>query len=161
MTTLVRVRTDWQARYHVLVDAEASVINAFTVCLPPYLAPVTVVQRDDMSIEEAWADALLTLASLRTQPYTPLFPVEVFAPFGVITARNLADVQREQAIKTAMMEARQFHTDERHRARVEADPVLHEGAHDRRVADLCRAWSLLNGSPLPKASFDSWPPVRH
>ena len=161
MSTLTRIRTDYVQRLHVFVDADAAVIDCFVVELPPYLVPMCVPQRDGMSIDETWREALTTLEWLRSQPYTPIFPAEVFVPFGVITARSFDDVAREHAIKIAMIGPELYHTDERHRARVDANPVLHQGAHDRRVADLCRAMDLLNGAPMPKGSFDNFPPVRH
>ena len=50
-----------------------------------------------------------------------------------------------------MMMVEQFNTDPAYRARVEADPVLHENgrAHEQRVASLCRALDLMDGAPLP------------
>ena len=161
MTTLTRVRTDYVQRLHVFVDGDAATIDCFMVELPPYLGPMCVPQRDRMTLDDTWREALTTLEWLRAQPYEPLFPRTVFVPFGVITARNFDDVNREHAIKMNMMGARLFHTDEQHRARVDRDPVLHAGAHERRVAELGRAAELLNGAPLPVAVPFPDVPLRH
>lgn len=158
MTTITRIRTDYVQRLHVFVDDDATVIDAFVVDLPPYMGPMCVPQREGMSIDETWRDALRTLAWLRSQPYTPIFPLEVFVPFGIVIARSFADVQREQAIKTAMLEPTLFHTHERHRAWVER--YRPEGAHDRRVAELCRAMDLQNGAPL-HGPLGTLPLARH
>lgn len=155
MTTISRIRTDYDARLHVEVDTDATV-DCFFVTLPPYTyGPGVLVYREGADMNALWAEALAVVARLRAHPWKEIHPPHVFQPFGVITARNREDVRREFDIRMNLMGAGMFHTDARWRASVERDPVLHIGAHDRRVAELCRALDLMDGTPLTVAV--PWP----
>lgn len=153
MTTIVRIRTEWQDRhrYHLEFDSDASALDCCTVELPPYTVGhgLVVKLQAGKGLDDLLREALHTLDFLRSQPHTPVHPASVFIPFGVITARNFDDLQREHLIKMSTMGAERFHADARWRAAVERNPVLYNGAHERRVAELCKALDLLNGGPLP------------
>ncbi len=146
-----RISTDYTARLHVEQDIDAQVLDCFTVALPPYTSEPMLVHREGASMDELWADALAMIAHLRARPWREVHPHTVFEPFSIVVARNSADVRREHELRREKMMVEQFHTDPAYRARVEADPVLHENgrAHEQRVASLCRALDLLDGAPLP------------
>lgn len=150
MTTISRVRTEWVDRYHVQMDADASVLDCFCVTLPPYTTDqgVCVRMRDGMSMEDVFREALATLARLRAQPWQSVLPASVFVPFGVITARNFDDVQRECELNMVAFVGG-------------VDDAGHPG-HDERVRALCRAADLLGMcGPLEQRQVGQWPPVRH
>lgn len=146
MTTIARVRTEWVSRYHVQMDADASVLDCFVVTLPPYTTDqgVCVRKQDGMSMDDAFRDALTTLNRLRAQPWQAILPPDVFQPFGVITARSFADVSRETELRNS--------------------EIVGEGHpdHDERVRALCRMADLLGMcGPLEPRQFGTLPPVRH
>ncbi len=151
MTTITRIQTDYTARLHIEQDTDAQALDCFMVALPPYTVAPMLVYREGASMDALWADALAMVAYLRARPWREVHPHTVFSPFGVITARNSEDVRREHEIRREMMMVQQFNTDPAYRARVEADPILHENgrAHEQRVASLCRALDLMDGAPLP------------
>jgi len=99
-------------------------------------------------MDELWKEALAVLDLLRAQPHDPVLPARVFVPFGVITARTLADVQREQELKTLAVIG----------GRTENNPAHPD--HIERVRALCRMANLLEGTVAPQ-QFGSFPPVRH
>jgi hypothetical protein len=162
MTTIVRIRTDYEARLHVEQDTDAPELNCFCVTLPPY-TPTSwpmLVYREGADMNALWADALAMVAHLKAQPWKLVAPPNVFQPFGVITARNVEEVRREFEYRRELMMAHQFQTDPAYRERVEADPILHEDgrAHEQRVASLIRALDLMDGAPLPVAA--PWLPFK-
>jgi hypothetical protein len=108
-------------------------------------------------MDETFQEALTTLAYLRAQPFVPLYPPEVFMPFGIIVATSFEVVCRDVSIRVALIEGGAFLTDEE-RERIDADPRLHENgkAHEQRVAGLVRAVALLRGAPLPRGSMENW-----
>jgi hypothetical protein len=61
------------------------------------------------------------------------------------------DEYRDTLVRLLMHETERFFRDPEYRARVEADPNLHENGrqHMQRVENLIKAWNLLNGEPLP------------
>ncbi len=152
-----RTRTDYVQRYHVHVDTNAKELNAFTVVLPPYFDEpgLTVMPRPGKTMNDLFLEALATLDFLRAEPWTPLYPASVFIPFGIITAVDVEDVQRQQAIQLAMMVGGCFHTD-RDRAAIERYPALYEGAHEARVKALCRALDLMDGAPIHEGTLSPW-----
>jgi len=146
MTTIARVRTEWVNRYHVHMDADASVLDCFVVTLPPYTTDqgVCVRQQDGMSMEDTLKVALTTLNRLRAEPWQAILPPDVFQPFGVITARNFADVSRETELRNC--------------------EIVSEGHlnHDERVRALCRMADLLEMTgPVQPPQLGTLPPVRH
>lgn len=146
MTTITRVRTEWVSRYHVQMDADASVLDCFVVTLPPYTTDqgVCIRKQDGMSMDDALKVALTTLERLRAQPWQAILPPDVFQPFGVITARSFADVSRECELLTAEIVAG-------------GHP-----SHDDRVRALCRMADLLEmAGPVQPQQFGTLPPVRH
>ena len=160
MTTIHRVRTEWQDRYHVQLDADAAVLDCFLVELPPYTTrPGMLVYEAGKSLNDLWSEALRMLDFLRAQPRNPVHPATVFVPFGVITARNRADVWREHEIKREMLDV---DCTDRDRARLEAANLNDSRAlHDRRVASLCRALDLIDGKVQMPATVP-WPAnLRH
>lgn len=163
MSTIVRISTDWLARYHVQADGEPGApLDAFLVELPPYVcdgaAPLLKL-RDGQAMEDLWREALRTLDWLRSQPHEPILPRTVFEPFGVITALCSADRRRRHEIKREMMLGA---CTDRERERMERiDLRYSQEMHERRVASLCRAMDLLNGTPLPVAVPFPDIPVRH
>ena len=163
MTTIFRISTDWQARYHVQADGEPGApLDGFLVELPPYVcdgaAPLLKL-RDGQTMDDLWREALETLAWMRAQPHERILPRAVFEPFGVITALCSADRRRRREIKREMMLGA---CDDRERERMERINVRYsQEMHERRVASLCRALDLLNGAPLPVAGPCPELPVRH
>lgn len=154
------IRTEYDgARFHFQFDTQAKTLNGLTVALPPYInAPgLLVAQRPGKTMEQTFGEALTTLAYLRGQPFPQFLPPDQFIPIGVITAVDCEDVARDTAIMTSMIEAGVHLTDE-DRARIEADPRLHEHgeAQMRRIAALYRTVALLRGAPLPIGSMLNW-----
>ena len=146
MTTITRVRTEWVSRYHVHMDADASVLDCFVVTLPPYTTDqgVCIRTQDGMSMDDAFREALTTLNRLRAQPWQAILPPDVFQPFGVITARSFADVSRETELRTAEIVGA-GHPD-----------------HDERVRALCRMADLLEMTgPYSQPQLGTLPSVRH
>lgn len=144
MTTIVRVRTDWTNRYHVQVDADASVLDAFIIELPPYeTGTATWVHSYDggKGMDELFQNALLELQRLRAKPHRPLFGREVFVPFGVITARNYEEICRERELATLSF--------------VGGVEDCGHPDHAERVRALSRMLDILDGAPLPVAG--PWP----
>lgn len=159
MTTITRIRTDYDARLHVEQDTDAEV-NCFLVTLSPYISEPVLVYREGASVNELWADALAIVAHLKAQPWKLVAPLDHFRPFGVITARNVDDVRREPEYRMQKMLGSICGPEQiagmAHISEVEAQTL-----HERGVQHLSRALDLLNGVPLPKGSFDTWPPARH
>jgi hypothetical protein len=87
---------------------------------------------------------LTTLRSLRSQPFVPLYPPDIFIPMGVIVATSLDVVSRDVAIQIALLEGGANDANPMH-----LDP-------DARVAALARALALVRGVPLPTPSPDGW-----
>ena len=117
--------------------------------LPPYLISpsgigLPVLPRPGKTLDDLWQEALATLEFLRAQIHEPLYPRDVFEPFGIIQARNLDDVSREFAVWMNMWCGGCFESDE-HRAR-----YTRSDEHDSRVRSLIRALDLLNGAPMPQ-----------
>jgi hypothetical protein len=131
MTTLTRIRTDFDARLHVEIDTDAQVLDCFMVALPPYTSEPMLIHREGASMDELWADALALVAYLRAKPWRELHPPHIFQPFGIIAARNVEDVRRESELRMKMLLGQ------------------HSPDHMERVQNLCKAWDLLNGAPLP------------
>lgn len=148
MTTIVRIRSEYEARLHVEQDTDAKVLNCFNVSLPPYTFAPILVYREGASMNELWADALAIVAHLRAQPWRLVAPPDVFQPFGVITARDLEDVRREFEIRREMMVGECSLP--AHLERVANTSEAEARArHEQGVASLCRALDLLDGAPLP------------
>lgn len=150
MTTITRVRTEWVSRYHVQMDADASVLDCFVVTLPPYTTDVGICIRkqDGVSMDDTFKVALTALTRLRAQPWQAILPPDVFQPFGVITARSFADVSRETELRTLEIVGG-------------IDGVGHLD-HDERVRALCRMADLLGMcGPVEPQTFATLPPVAH
>lgn len=145
-----RLWTDYDARLHVEVDTNAQVLDCFMVGLPPYTASECLCAFRGASMAERWSEALRMVAFFRVQPWKPIHPPHIFQPFGVITARNFDDVQREQQIELLMVEPMMYYADRRWREKVSRDPALHSNPdyYSKLVANLSRAWDLLNGAPV-------------
>lgn len=131
-----RISTDYTARLHVEQDIDARVLDCFLVALPPYTTEPMLIYREGASMDALWADALAMVAHLRARPWRELHPAHVFVPFGVVTARNLEDVRRESELRMKMMLGQ------------------HSPDHMERVQNLCKAWDILTGAPLP--TLASW-----
>jgi len=158
--TIVRISTDWQARYHVQADADVADHDCYQVELPPYTlnAPI-LVHREGANMAELWNEALRTLDALRSQPREPVLPATRFLPFGVITLRRREDVWREHELRREMMLGA---CTDRERERIERIDLRYaQEMHERRVASLCRAVDLLNGAPPPVVVPFPDIPVRH
>lgn len=146
MTTITRIRTDYDARLHVEIDTDAKVLDAFLVTLPPYTSELGVlVHRKGVDMNDLWKDALAVVAHLRAQPWKEVHPPHVFQPFGVITARNFEGVRREAELRMSMMIGDGEPLEELAQ-RYPLDDV--KQFHEERVTALCRALDLLNGAPL-------------
>ena len=146
MTKLIRRYTDWSRRYHLEVD-DASPIDCFIVELPPYLISpsgigLPVLPRPGKSMDDLFTEALATLDFLRAQIHDPLYPPDVFQPWGIIQARNLDDVRREFEIWRDMWLGGCFDSDRARSSETFPD------AHDERVEALIRALDLLDGAPM-------------
>jgi hypothetical protein len=155
MTTLHRVRTEWVERYHVDIDADATVLDCFTVELPTVTAGPMLVQGDDMNA--LWSEARAMLASLRAQPRAEIrgAPRSVFEPFGIITARNRNDVWREHETKMAMLLGGMG--GEKLEELAKRYPELDmKQFHEERIASLIRAHDLLNDK-VQKPVTVPWP----
>jgi len=148
---LIRQRTDHIRRFHLDVDQDASPINCFIVELPPYLISpsgigLPVLPRPGKTLDDLWAEALATLDFLRSSISDPLYPPDVFQPWGIIQARNLHDVSREFAIWRDMWLGGCRDSDEH----LERSSETFPDAHDKRVESLIRALDLLDGAPMPQ-----------
>jgi hypothetical protein len=148
----IDIRTEYDGhRYHLRQDTQAAHLDTFTVCLPPYVnEPGMVVDGRLLSVEAAFHEALTTLASLRSQPFVPLYPPEVFVPMGIIIATRFDVVRRDLSIRIAMLEGGIGTLGDD--AAFERDPIPAE----QRVAALGRAVALLRGAPLPIGSMANW-----
>lgn len=92
----INVLTDDAQRYHRRHDKHTSTFNAFVVALPPYVnEPGLIVQ--------TFEEALTTLARLRSQPFAPLFPPDVWQSISIIVATNIDVVSRDVAIRIVML----------------------------------------------------------
>ena len=150
MTTIVRIRTDYESRLHIEQDSDAQELNCFTVALPPYTSTSwpMLVYREGADMNALWADALAMIAHLKAQPWKLVAPPNVFKPFGVITARNREDVRRDYEIRREMMIGECSLP--AHLERVATIDVAEARArHEQGVASLCRALDLMDGAPLP------------
>lgn len=97
---LIRHRTYHIRRFHLEIDRDASPVNCFIVELPPYLMSpsgigLPVLPRAGKTLDDLFTEALATLEFLRAQIHEPMYPPDVFQPWGIIQARNLDDVRRE------------------------------------------------------------------
>lgn len=158
MTTIARIRTDYDVRLHVEQDVDAQVLDCFTVQLPPYtFGPGLLVYREGVDINALWADALAMVAHLRAQPWKEVHPPHVFQPFGIITARSLDDVRREHEVRREMMGGQLASPADIARV-ANISEAEARNRHERGVASLCRAHDLLRGAPL--AVPVPWPKLK-
>lgn len=157
MTNIQRISTDFNARLHVEQDTDAQELNCLTVALPPYTSEPMLIYRDGASMDALWADALAMVAHLRARPWREVHPPSVFVPFGIITARCLADVRREHEIRREMMIGELSLP--AHLERVGSISAAEARLrHEQGVASLCRALDLMDGASLPVAM--SCPPLK-
>jgi hypothetical protein len=153
MTTISRIRTDYESNLHIEVDTAAKVLDCFLVMLPPYLCePGMLVHREGADMNELWADALALVTHLRAQPWREVHPPNIFRPFAVIVARSFEEVWREFEVDTALMlcSTESLATMAK---RYSAEDIRR--LHEERVARLCRALEILRGAPRPPAI--PWP----
>jgi hypothetical protein len=133
----IDVRTDEEQRYHLRHDKQAATFDAWAVSLPPFI-------NEPGMLAETFEAALTTLRFLRSQPFVPLYPPDVWQPMGIIIATSLDVVSRDVAIQIALLEG----------GANDASP-MHPN-HDARVAGLYRALALVRGAPLPAGSMENW-----
>jgi hypothetical protein len=134
----IDVRSDYEEqRYHLRHDTQAETFNVYAVSLPPWL-------NEPGLLSETFEGALATLARLRSQPFAPLYPPDVWQPMGIIIATSLDAVSRDIAIRLAMLEGGADGCES-----LQQDP-------DKRVAALARALALVRGMPMPAGSMDHW-----
>lgn len=159
MTTLRRVSTNYEARWHVYVDEDDEVLDCLSVELPPYTLGVPyLLHRVGATVDDLWPEALQVLELLRGLPRQLVLPASVLNPFGVIVVRSFDAVYREAELKREMMLGE---CDDQQRARlVQFGLAYSRHQHEARVAALGRAVELMGGAPLPDGSCN-WPPIRH
>jgi hypothetical protein len=140
------VRTDHVLRYHLYIDTEAVVFDAFVVDLFPF-GPV-VLHREGVPLDDLWREVPAAIQRLREQPAELPHPPSVFVPFACITAVEHARMAKEQELRTLSIVGgvdEQGHPD-----------------HAERVRALCRMADLLDMcGPLEPRQVGQWPPVRH
>jgi hypothetical protein len=146
----IDICTDEEQRYHLRHDTQATTFNVYAIALPPFI-------NEPGLLADTFDEALTTLVRLRSQPFAPLYPPDVWQPMGIIVATSLEAVSRDLAVRLAMLEGGWFNSDE-DIARIEANPLFHEHgkAQEQRVAALYRALALVRGAPLPSGTMENW-----
>lgn len=142
----IDARMDEVQRYHLRLDKQAEGrYDAYAVSLPPWL-------NEPGLLVETFEDAMTTLVRLRSQPFAPIYPPDVWQPMGIIIATNFDTVSRDIAIRTALIVGGTHLTDE--------ESAREQMPAEYCVAALARAIALLRGAPLPIGSMEHWQGLR-
>jgi hypothetical protein len=69
-------------RYHLRRDTQAKTFDIYCVALPPWL-------NEPGLVASTFDDALATLRRLRSLPFAPLYPADVWQPMGIIIETSM------------------------------------------------------------------------